>query len=195
VDELELALSNGSLQVYIDTFRTSESLTCVNLDDGLEVDAVGFDERGEPITTLDNMSRGKYPIQGSRITSFFITELCNRGKVIIPRAGERIVLKGFDLLASYGNAREEIQRLWSKGIKKVFIHRKSSEFGMAESYGLFADSWIYSSETWKKEISYEMHNKNLKKLGSRWRVATPEIRQAIEYKQKMKTLKNLELVQ
>lgn len=189
--DIDVLMGRIGIEIYLEIFR-EQAMPIVNIEtfEGLETDedllCFGFTESGEPITTIEEFSRIKYVIYGSKSSQGFITPNFGRG-----RRCNDVVVKGWDAIASYCKCspeycKEQIQKLCDMGIqKRIYVRRVCNLVGLSDDFGLFKNPTVFSGEDWiRHNIDYNsVWNKMLlPKLKSKWRILTSEIRSGLEAK-------------
>ena len=200
--------SNINLKLVV--FAQNERVRVINIEDyeGLdtEISAFGFTEKGEPVTNpqqpvkyrvtgqshggvnlnnvysrglyMDHVERkptGRYDDHGRPITEFV------KPKRLFGWESVSMQLSRNGCHADPKTIQEATENLIRSGLSRVHYYRLCNVNGMAQSYGMFEDKWVVGDVP---EVNYDVFNRLLKKIGSQWRIQTPNT---------MKLLRKLEL--
>jgi hypothetical protein len=158
------------------------------LDDTTKIECSGFTTDGSP-TTDKGMT--KYFLTGTFSGGVNLSAIFHRGvpldhkrnpttKALIEGktqkewSGIQVMLQRNGCSVSPDEIERKVTALAKAKIPYIFFYRLASTYGLKESYGMFKDEWIISSEI-PEELDYSMTNKLLSKLKSNWRVLTPEV--------------------
>jgi hypothetical protein len=199
-----------NINLKLTVFAKEARVKIVSLNDftGLdeEINAFGFTEKGDPVTSMEYIAQAKYRVTGFPRGGVNLNNVYSRGL----NADYKHVPDGYDehgrqkfKLVSSGKAhgwdavamqlsrngchadpktiQKQAESLIKSGISRVHFYREANINGMAQSYGMFKDKWLVGDIP---EVNYDVFNKLLKKIGSKWRIQTPNT---------MKLLRKLEL--
>ena len=195
-------MSQVNVNLKITVFEQNTIVRIVNIEsfEGLdsEISAFGFDSNGNPITSMEQINNVKYRVTGQPRSGVNLNGIFSRGLNTdfkrnpsgkLENAGK---LHGWNAIAMqlsrngcYADPKtiqEATENLIRSGISRIHFYREANVNGMAQSYGMFSDKWIVSGDV--PSINYDIFNKLLKKIGSQWRIQTPNT---------MKLLRKLEL--
>ena len=196
-------MEQANVNLKLVVFAQNERVKVVNIQDfeGLdeEISCFGFKEDGTPVTSMEHITQAKYRITGVSRSGVNLNGIFSRGLNTdfkrnpstgkLENSGK---LHGWNAVAMqlsrngcYADPKEiqaKTETLIKSGINRIHFYREANVNGMAQSYGMFSDRWIVSGDV--PSINYDIFNKLLKKIGSEWRIQTPNT---------MKLLRKLEL--
>jgi hypothetical protein len=195
-------MSQTNVNLKITVFAQEARVKVVNVEDftGLdeEIDAFGFTEKGEPVTSMEHITQAKYRVTGLPRGGVNLNNVFSRGlnrdykRDATGKLENSGKLHGWDAVtmqlsrngchADPKEIQQKTEALIKSGISRIHFYREANICGMAQSYDMFKDRWVVSGDV--PEVNYDVFNKLLKKLGSAWRIQTPNT---------MKLLRKLEL--
>jgi hypothetical protein len=193
--------TNANLKIVVFAQNTRVKIINIVTFDGLdsEIDAFGFNAKGEPVTSPEQLNNIKYRMTGLSHAGVNLNNVYSRGLNTdykrnpttrkLENSGK---LHGWDAVAlqlsrngcsaNPSEIQEKTEALIKSGITRIHFYRLCNVNGMSQSYNMFEDHWIVSGDV--PEVSYDTFNKLLKKIGSAWRIQT---------KATMQLLRKLEL--
>ena len=205
--DADIAMANITIELYLEVFRKNEPIEICNIDtlEGLSSDAqvlcFGFTKNGSPVTSMDQYDQIDFHIAGSKSSQAFITPDFTRGIRFTDAKRQVTILKGWNAIAyragcSPEKCREEIQKLLDSGVnRRIYLRHLHNLIGM-DSAGAEAanikDPVIFSAQDWIRhplDLDSGWNHVLLKKLGSRWRILTPDLKASLEAKRNAKLSK------